>query len=80
MIVLTGCEEVGVGETDGVEAEVAAAVRAGGSLVPEFPLAARATVVAPTAAARTAPLTQPEIRIPIWGKRDRPTVRIRLDG
>jgi hypothetical protein len=79
VIVLTAwdADGVGVAVTDG-EAD-AAAVRSGGWLVPEFPLAASATAVTPTAAASTAPLSRPVLRIRIPGKRDRPVVCIRLD-
>jgi hypothetical protein len=80
VIVLTVREATAVGVAAGVVVAEAAAVRNGGWLEPEFPLAASATVVTPTAAASTAPPTRPDIRIRIPGKRDRPAVRNRLDG
>jgi len=80
VIVLTAGELLGDGVTDGVAVEDAAADRNGGWLVPEFPLAARATAVTPTAATSAAPLIRPATRFPITGKRDTPAIRIRLDG
>jgi hypothetical protein len=80
VIVLTAEEGAGVAVATPDAAENAAVVRNGGWLVPEFPLAASATVVTPTAAASTAPLIRPDIRIAIPGERDSPAIRIRLDG
>jgi hypothetical protein len=77
VIVLTARGE---GVPTGAAVADAAATRSGGWLVPEFPFAASATAVTPIAVASTAPLTRPDLRIPIWDKRESPAVRIRLDG